>query len=258
MATKRSEREIKGSAYEAYLIARATGRVPTRLAGTGEGVTLLERYAIALGVHHYFAGIEPISADLLVEKWTSVLGEESQPDASVPEDVARLAEYVREHFPEDVGPTSAVDAAILRLDELLGARKLIRDHVELVKQAVEGAHKHERRMAVEYLRRWPNAVPEVLAEQIEAGAHLGASDPLGPSPPDPGEKSPELPGPWTEIAGDREELMRDCDYSVVLCAASPRERPANCDVQLNLDFASAVARGLTPAGIAWVRKRARA
>lgn len=190
MTTKRSELEIKGSAYEAYLIARATGRSPTRLAPAGDGVTLLERYAIALGVHHYFAGIEPISADLLVEKAEACTPSEDEgsADVSIPGDVARLAEYLREHFPEEFANSRPVEAAILRLDELLGARKLIRDHVELVEQAVEGALKHERRMTVEYLRRWPNAHPGVLALQVEAGAHIGASDPLGPSPPDSGLK----------------------------------------------------------------------
>lgn len=110
MTTKRSEREIKLSAYEAYLIARATGRSPTRLAPAGDEWSLLERYAVALGVHHYFAGTEPISADLLCEKAEACVPSEDEgsaemsTDMSTAEDVALRAQYLREPAPDPAPP----------------------------------------------------------------------------------------------------------------------------------------------------------
>lgn len=145
MSERRTDLEIEVDAYGAYLIARATGKYPHLRDKTA--VTVLDRYAIALGVHHFHRGTKPISFRTLLGRADSAcrgmggLGPsphdpggtgEPQP-AGIAEDshqseVERLADYLEKHFPGEPGRCgppegeTAVDVAVRLLEELRSMR----------------------------------------------------------------------------------------------------------------------------------------
>lgn len=247
----RSEQEVRRSAYEAYLVARSTGKRPTRKCG----VTMLEQYAIALGVHHYFRGKGPVTAQELEER-AELASPRSCAGFSEASEIERLSDFLLRRFPSGGDPRigeSAVDAAVRLLEELDGARKLASESVALVRDAVQGALRDERKKVSEYLRTFPGSA---LLTQIEVGIARG--DYVGPTPPDPGARA-DLPGPWTVLPCAVPEFVEAAKNACLELVSQPfGERPRSGDVQLDSGAAEqgrVMARGLSRDGDAWLVAR---
>lgn len=145
----RTLNEVWKDAYEAYLIARQTGR--PSLLNKQYDWTIDERYAAALGVDHYFRGLRPISFRALLDATEEACrgmddevplgptppdpGETGDPQPTgIAEDshrseVERLADYLEQHFPGEPGSCglpegeTAVDVAIRLLEQLQAQRQ---------------------------------------------------------------------------------------------------------------------------------------
>ena len=186
----RTLNEVWEDAYEAYLIARQTGR--SSLLNKQYDWTIDEHYAAALGVDHYFRGLKPISFRALLDATEeacrgmddeSPLGPtppdpgeigKSQP-ARIVEDshqseVGRLVDYLEQHFPGEPGSQrppegeTAVDVALRLLEELAEARKRAAETVLLVRNAVQ----EEREACARHVRCWGTLR---LADEILKGEH---------------------------------------------------------------------------------------
>lgn len=245
------DEKLTWAVYGAYLVARATGR-PPGARKDGAFPTLGEQYAVALGVHHYFAGREPISCaglhqrideDCEVPERFRGVPEGETPETRSPGGFAlaarldHLRDFLSWSFPDEEGG-SEVCVAVRLLGELKNARDLVDQTINLARNAAE----NERKACAKWLRE---AGTGALARQIEAGRHLG------PTPPDPGEKV-ELPGPWRVLPENIAILDAAKESSIVVSSGRVTQDPTPpVDVYLNSTFV-AVARGMTREGVAFI------
>lgn len=163
--------------YSAYLIARATGRPPVT---RGRTTTVGEQYAVALGVEHFFKGTPTMTARELLDQTTEA--------CIVPKDYDENAEEPRDLGPSppdpgvDLGPTPpdpgiaapplAKLAAVLdpNCDRCISSEEAVDEAIRLIKSADERAA-YERAACVEWLCKYPNAPPEILAQHLKDGRH---------------------------------------------------------------------------------------